>query len=81
MNFFNLILHALKVFSVLKTNVLLLSILYFLISLFFFFNDKQLYFYLINFGLIFLNLSNAILSVNNKKNFLKNYKKIKIKVI
>lgn len=81
MNFFNLILHALKVFSVLKKNVLKFSILYFLISLLLFFNDNQLYFYLINSGLIFINLSNFILSLNNKKNFSENYKKIKIKFI
>ena len=81
MSFFKLILHALKVFTVLKKKVLLFSILYFFISLLFFFNEKITYFYLINFGLIFINLSNFILSFNNKKNFLKNYKKIKIKII
>ena len=81
MNFFNLILHALKVFSVLKKRVLLFSILYFFISLYLFFNGKLIYFYFINFSLILINLSNFILSYNNKKKFLKNYKKIKVKII
>lgn len=81
MNFFNLILHALKVFSVLKRKVLIFSIIYFSISWSFFFSDNQLYFYFISFCLIFLNSSNFILSYNNKDHFLKSYKKIKIKII
>ena len=81
MNFFGLVLHALKVFSVLKNRIFIFSVLYSCISYLIFFSNSFLYFLIINIILLFLNLSNLIISFRNKENFFKNYKKISIKII
>lgn len=81
MNFFGLIFHALKIFSVLKYKVLIFSLIYFFLSLVLFYETDSLYFFLINFLLFFLNLFIFSISINNKKKFLENFKKIKIKII
>jgi len=78
MNFFGLFYHALRVFSVLKFRILIFSIIY-LIGLYIFLIEKYiLVFFFLAIFLFLFNLINFILSLNSKKNYLKNYKKIKV---
>ncbi len=81
MNFFKLGLHALKIFSVMRTKVLFFSTLYFLLILILLMFQNKIIFYILFFCLIFLNLSNYLLSINIEKKFQKNYKMKIIKVI
>ncbi len=81
MNFFGLIFHALKVFSALKLRILFISSFYFLLSYFLFFNNYNLYFILLSVFLLTFNLINFLISFNNKKNFLENFRKIKVNKI
>jgi len=78
MNFFGLFYHALRVFSVLKFRILIFSIIY-LIGLYIFLIEKYiLVFFFLSFFLFLFNLINFILSLNSKRNYLTNYKKIKV---
>jgi len=78
MNFFGLFYHALRVFSVLKFRILIFSIIY-LIGLYIFLIEKYiLVFFFLAIFLFLFNFFNFILSLNNKRNYLKNYKKIKV---
>ena len=80
MNFFGLFYHALRVFSVLKFRILIFSIIY-LIGLYIFLIEKYiLVFFFLAIFLFLFNFFNFILSLNNKRNYLKNYKKIKVYV-
>lgn len=83
MNFFGLILHAFRVFSVLKKRIFIFTILYSVILFFFFyyFVTETFYFYILTSALIFFNLINFFISLNYKKDFLKNFEKIKVKII
>jgi hypothetical protein len=81
MNFFGLILHAFKVFSVLKKRILIFSIIYSLFFFFIFFDNQKFYFYTLVSSLGFFNLINFFISFNYAKNFLKNFEKIKVKFI
>ena len=83
MNFFGLILHAFKVFSVLKKRIFIITILYSVILFFFFyyFATETFYFYIFTSALIFFNLINFFISLNYKKDFLKNFEKIKVKIV
>ena len=78
MNFFGLFYHAMRVFSVLRFKVLFVSFFYFII-LFLTIPQKYVVVFLIVLFLLFLmNASNFILSFNNKINFYKNFKKVKV---
>ena len=78
MNFFGLFYHALRVFSVLKFRILIFSIIY-LIGLYIFLIEKYiLVFFFLAIFLFLFNLINFIFSLNSKRNYLKNYKKIKV---
>lgn len=79
MNIFGLFFHALKVFSVLRKRIFLISIIYSVFFFLIFFNNEQVYFYFLIVSLILFNLSNFIISLNNKQKFLENFKRIKIK--
>ena len=83
MNFFGLILHAFRVFSVLKKRIFIFTILYSVILFFFFyyFVTETFYFYILTSALIFFNLINFFISLNYKKDFLKNFEKIKVKIV
>ncbi len=81
MNFFGLIFHALKVFSALRVRIFFISSFYFLLSYFLFFNNYNLYFILLSVFLLTFNLINFLISFNNKKNFLENFRKIKVNKI
>ena len=81
MNFFGLFFHALKVFSALKLRIFVSSFLYITVSYHFLFNKNILLFYLILSVLLLLNVSNFIISFNNRKSFENNFKKIKITTI
>lgn len=81
MNFFGLVLHALKVFSVLRYRVLTISFLYSLITYNFLIDKNIFLFLLVNSMLLFLNLANFAISFQNKKKFSENFNKIKIKTI
>lgn len=81
MNIFGLIFHAIKVFAVLKKRIFLFSIFVFIFSLLLLLFDKSLYFYIINFFLLIFNFILSIISFNNKKEFLKNFKKINVHVL
>ena len=75
MNFFGLFYHALRVFSVLRFRMLIFSLVYILFFYLFFQNSFMIVIVLF---LIFLNMSNFILSLFNTENFIKNFKKIRI---
>lgn len=79
MNFFGLFFHALKVFSVLRKRIFLISIIYSVFFFLIFFNDGQVYFYFLIICLMLFNISNFIISLNNKQKFLENFKRIKIR--
>ncbi len=81
MNFFGLILHALKVFSVLKKRIFLFSILYSTFFFFYFFNKENFYFYILVGSLVFFNLINFLISLNYKKDFSENFSNIKVQFI
>ena len=79
MNFFGLILHALKVFSALKYNVLIFSTIYSILFYFLFYESKNLFFFSLMLGLFIFNFTNFLISFNNKENFLNAFDKITIK--
>ncbi len=79
MNFFGLILHALKVFSALKYNVLIFSAIYSILFYFLFYESKNLFFFSLMLGLFIFNFTNFLISFNNKENFLNAFDKITIK--
>lgn len=81
LNIFGLFFHAIKVFAVLKKRIFLFSIFYFLISLLLLLNDKFFYFYMLNFFLFIFNFMLIIISFNNKKEFLKEFERINVKVL
>jgi hypothetical protein len=78
MNFFGLIYHALRVFSVLRYRILFLSFLYLLIFYKLFFVEHTLIFFLLFSFLLIFNFSNFILGYANSKRLLENFRKIKI---
>ena len=78
MNFFGLIYHALRVFSVLRYRILFLSFLYLLIFYKLFFVKHTLIFFLLFSILLIFNFSNFILGFTNSKKLLENFRKIKI---
>tara|TARA_B000000532_G_C18815853_1_gene383673 strand:- start:163 stop:1029 length:867 start_codon:yes stop_codon:yes gene_type:complete len=78
MNFLGLILHALKVFSVLRLEILISSIIYIFLSYLVFFEKNIIFFIMISLFLILINLINFGLSFSTKKKFLFSYKKIEI---
>ena len=80
MNFFGLLKHAFRVFSALKLKILISSSIYFFLFFVIIFKDNKLLLFLLTFGLITFNLINFLISINNKSNFSKNYKKAKIKI-
>ena len=79
MNFFGLIIHALKVFSALRYSVLIFSTIYLILFYFLFYESKNLIFFSLMLGLLIFNIINFLISFNNKKNFLNAFDKIKIK--
>ena len=81
MNFFGLIFHALKVFSVLKLRIFISSTLYIILSYHFLFSENSFLFYSIVSVLLLLNISNFLISFDNKNNFYNNFKKISIVTI
>ena len=81
MNFFGLIKHALKVFSVLRIRIFLSSLMYAILSYVTMYEKYQLFFYFTLFFLLIFNTINFLLSFNNKGNFMLNFKKAKIKVL
>jgi polyisoprenyl-phosphate glycosyltransferase len=78
MNFFGLLYHALRVFSVLRYRILLLSFLYLLVFYKIFFVVHTFIFFLLFSILLLFNFSNFTLGLSNNKKLLKNFKKIKI---
>ena len=78
MNFFGLIYHALRIFSVLRFRVFFLSLFYTAASYIVFFSQSTLFFYLVLFLLILLNLNNFILAFSCKEKFEKEFKNIEI---
>jgi len=81
MNFYGLVYHALRVFSALKLNVLFSSFFYIFLSLIFFYENNKIFLIIISLVLIVFNLSIFLVSLNNKKDFQKNFRKIKVLVI
>ena len=82
MNFFGLFLHALRVFSALRSKIIISSVIYLFFAFFMFYKyEFFIIFYLILFCLFLLNLSNFIMTYSNKKKFLYNFKKAKIRRI
>ena len=81
MNFYGLVYHALRVFSALKLNVLFSSFFYIFLSLIFFYENNKIFLIIISLVLIVFNLSIFLVSLNNKRDFQKNFKKIKVLVI
>ena len=79
MNFVKLIIHAARVFSVLKIRILLSSSIFSLIGYFTFFEKNLIVFYLLITSLILFNFLNFLLPICNSKEFSKNFKKLKIK--
>ena len=81
MNFFGLISHALRVFSVLRKKILITSLFY----IFFIFtllnNSYQIMSYFLIFIIIIFNLGIWFLAKNNKENFEKNFNKIIVEKI
>ena len=82
MNFFGLVLHALRVFAVLKKRVFLFSVYFcFFIYILFFYNlITYFYFNLISVFFVAFNIYINLISLDNKNEFLKNFKKIKIEI-
>jgi hypothetical protein len=79
MNFFKLINHALRVFSVLRYRILPISFFYLLIAFMFSkYSNYEFFFYCFYSLIILLNISNFQISLFNKKKFDKAFKKIKI---
>ena len=81
MNFYGLVYHALRVFSALKLNVLFSSFFYIFLSLIFFYENNKIFLIIISLVLIVFNLSIFLVSLNNKRDFQKNFRKIKVLVI
>ena len=79
MNFFGLIRHALRVFSVLKNKVIFSSTIYLILSFLIIYKHSEFYFFIIFSLLVFFNLIIFIFSMCNKKNLSKNLSKAKIK--
>ena len=79
MNFFGLIRHALRVFSVLKNKVIFSSTIYLILSFLIIYKHSEFYFFIIFSLLVFFNLIIFIFSMGNKKNLSKNLSKAKIK--
>ena len=82
MNFFGLIFHALRVFAVLKKKIFLFSVYFsFFVYILFFYNlITYLYFNLISVFFVAFNICINLISLDNKNEFLKNFKKIKIEI-
>ena len=78
MNFLGLSYHAMKVFSVLRLKILIVSFFYSIILYLLFAQDNFIIFLAFIFSLFLINFSNFILSARNKENFNKNFKKIKV---
>ena len=81
MNFYGLVYHALRVFSALKLNVLFSSFFYIFLSLIIFYENNKIFLIIISLVLIVFNLSIFLISFNNKRDFQKNFRKIKVLVI
>ena len=81
MNFYGLVYHALRVFSALKLNVLFSSFFYIFLSLIIFYENNKIFLIIISLVLIIFNLSIFLVSLNNKRDFQKNFRKIKVLVI
>ena len=81
MNFYGLVYHALRVFSALKLNVLFSSFFYIFLSLIIFYENNKIFLIIISLVLIVFNLSIFLVSLNNKRDFQKNFRKIKVLVI
>ena len=81
MNFYGLLYHALRVFSALKLNVLFSSFFYIFLSLIIFYENNKIFLIIISLVLIVFNLSIFLISFNNKRDFQKNFRKIKVLVI
>ena len=75
-NFFGLIFHALRVFSVLRFKILYSSIIY-LGIIYLFLKDYFFLLIIFLFFFIFLNISNFILSLFNNKNLKDNFNNVK----
>ena len=79
MSFLKLIEHALRVFSVLRYRIFSFSLFYLSSAYFLLKNNNNEYLFYYLFVLIFLlNINNFKISLSNKKNFLKNFKNLKI---
>ncbi len=81
MNFFGLIFHALRVFSVFRYRIIFSSMIYLFLNYVIFFKSNNLIIFLI-FSLILLtfNLSNLVVYIINRLNFVINSKKIRVKI-
>ena len=82
MNFFGLVFHALRVFAVLKKKIFFFSVYFsFFIYILFLYNlITYLFFNLISVFIVAFNICINLISLNNKNEFLKNFKKIKIEI-
>ena len=80
MNFFGLVLHALKVFSVLRYRVLCTSFLYSIITYHFLIDINFILFLFVNSILLFFNLANFVISFQNKKSSQKISIKLKLRL-
>ncbi len=81
MNFFGLIKHALRVFSALKQRVILSSVFYLILFYIISNHINELFFFIVTLILILFNSLIFFQSFDNKKKFLKNFKKAKIKTL
>ena len=79
MNFFGLLLHASRVFSVLRYRIVLSSSVYLLIAYIFLYNIKyEFFFFIIIIFILFFNTINFTTSLSNKINFNESFKKAKV---
>lgn len=79
MNFFGLLIHASRVFSVLRYRIIASSSFYLLVAYIFLYNNKyELFFYTIFFFIFLFNITNFATTLSNKINFNESFKKAKI---
>ena len=79
MNFFGLLIHASRVFSVLRYRIIASSSFYLLVAYIFLYNNKyELFFYTIFFFIFLFNITNFATTLSNKINYNESFKKAKI---
>ncbi len=79
MNFFGLLLHASRVFSVLRYRIIASTSVYLLFSYIFLYNNTyDFFFYMITIIILIFNIMNFIITLSNKTNFNESFKNVKI---